>query len=147
MAVEFETYHVCGTCKMKLPSDCFHRCKGVKRGLQYNCKSCRREYSASTHQKQYHRNQGLKYSYGISAEEYGSMLKIQGGRCKICGCEKNTRVDREMALAVDHDHKTGKVRGLLCDKCNRGLGFFRDNPALLLQAISYLEGHHDTGGN
>lgn len=62
------------------------------------------------------------------------MLLQQGGVCLIC----NDPGDRQ-ALGVDHCHATGLVRGILCDKCNRGLGYFKDNPELLIAASIYLE--------
>lgn len=69
--------------------------------------------------------------------EYERMFVAQGNVCKICGnaCTTNRR------LAVDHDHETGKVRGLLCHRCNRGLGFFCDDTGLLLKAFTYLSAH------
>lgn len=67
-------------------------------------------------------------------EWMGEMLAAQGGTCAICGKE----CDIHRNLAVDHDHESGKVRGLLCQNCNVGLGHFKDNPALLQQAIDYL---------
>ena len=73
--------------------------------------------------------------YGITQMQYEEMLDRQGGVCAICGSANgNGRI-----LAVDHDHITEKVRGLLCGKCNMGLGMFCDNPEILLLAYSYLE--------
>lgn len=80
--------------------------------------------------------------YGLSIEEYEVMLKKQGGACAICFKEetqrsnKNGKVDD---LRVDHDHSTNKNRGLLCSKCNFGLGQFNDNTTLLERAIEYLK--------
>jgi hypothetical protein len=76
----------------------------------------------------------LRRTYGISIEEYGILLKKQGGRCAICGKIPNGR-----DLCVDHDHKTGKIRGLLCHNCNTGIGQFQDNILLLQNTIKYLE--------
>ena len=70
---------------------------------------------------------------GYSVEFYDKLFEQQGGVCKICG--KNGA----RALALDHDHSTGLVRGLLCGRCNLGLGHFRDNVVLLQSAIRYLE--------
>lgn len=73
--------------------------------------------------------------YGLRRGEFASLLEEQGGLCKIC-----FRVDPAgRNLAVDHDHATNKVRGLLCSSCNIGLGNFRDNPSLLRAAALYLE--------
>jgi hypothetical protein len=93
------------------------------------------------------RESQLKYKFGITLAEYNDMAESQGGVCAICGGVNDTRrkgtnnngKDVKMSLAVDHNHKTGKVRGLLCGKCNISLGNFKDNPALLRKAIRYLE--------
>ena len=71
--------------------------------------------------------------YGLSWVDYKALLARQNGACAIC--KKKPR----RALAIDHCHATTKVRGLLCLKCNSGLGFFEDNPDLLRVAIAYLE--------
>lgn len=65
------------------------------------------------------------------------MLEEQGERCKICGEESGCT--RRNALHLDHDHATGELRGLLCPRCNMGLGHFKDNPKLLRAAAAYLE--------
>lgn len=74
-----------------------------------------------------------KTLYGITRAEFDFMLKEQGGHCAIC-----PRTNGRRALAVDHDHATGKVRGLLCDNCNHTLGKMRDDPELLRRAADYL---------
>lgn len=76
----------------------------------------------------------LKRQYGITLKEYNKMLKKQGGVCKLCRAKKNRR-----ALSVDHYHKTGKVRGILCHHCNLALGGFKDNIKVMRKAIKYLE--------
>lgn len=77
----------------------------------------------------------LKHKFGLSIEQYDSMMKAQNGVCMICKnpCASGRR------LAVDHDHETNRVRGLLCMACNQALGFFRDNVSLLKAAIAYLK--------
>lgn len=85
----------------------------------------------------------LRNRYGITVEQVDAMVKAQGGKCATCASMlgapdtkgKSTRV------CVDHDHVTRKVRGLLCDPCNKGIGHFGDNPALLRAAAAYLESH------
>lgn len=73
--------------------------------------------------------------FGVTEEQYQKLMQQQGGVCAICG-ESNQRLQ---ALAVDHDHKSGKVRGLLCFLCNSVLGFAKDSPERLLEAALYLE--------
>lgn len=69
--------------------------------------------------------------YGLTLGEVDAMLAKP---CEICGCAERGK----HGIAIDHDHKTGKVRGTLCGSCNKGVGFFRDDPSLLNAAISYL---------
>lgn len=76
----------------------------------------------------------LMQKYGITVEDFRDMLVGQAGRCLVC-----LRVPPD-DLVVDHDHATGKVRGLLCQKCNRMLGHVDDDPRILLSAIRYLGG-------
>ena len=79
----------------------------------------------------------LKCRYGITADEYWALYESQGGKCRICGTTDGTRKDSKL-LSVDHCHATGKIRGLLCTRCNAGLGHFQDNPVLLESALAYL---------
>ena len=76
----------------------------------------------------------LRSKYGRTEAEYNALADAQGGVCAICG-----RNDRARALHVDHDHTTGRVRGLLCNTCNRCLGLLKDDAAVLRSAIAYLE--------
>ena len=78
----------------------------------------------------------IRNQYGITLEQYNTMLEAQDYRCAICGNEDEVEGRR---LAIDHCHTSGKVRGLLCGKCNRGLGLFYDNYELLQNAIQYLK--------
>ena len=77
----------------------------------------------------------LKWRYGITPDDYQRMMEEQGGVCKICGNPPSGR----FALSVDHDHRTQRVRGLLCGKCNFAIGHANDNPALLRKMAKYLE--------
>ena len=81
-------------------------------------------------------NWRLKYKYGITLEEYQFQYKKQKGVCKIC--KQKQKGVRYKWLSVDHNHKTGKVRGLLCWHCNKALGLFQDNIKNLKAAIRYL---------
>jgi hypothetical protein len=88
----------------------------------------------------------LRDSFGISLEEYHEMLAAQGGKCAICGNGNDgTRHGKLKALAVDHCHKTGKVRGLLCESCNQGIGKLKDDPSVLRKAADYIERHCASG--
>jgi hypothetical protein len=83
----------------------------------------------------------LKRTYGITLEHYQQLLEEQDAKCKICDSEGFVmNKDRhKVKLVVDHDHLTGKVRGLLCHNCNRALGLFKDNPRIIESAVNYLE--------
>jgi hypothetical protein len=82
----------------------------------------------------------LKNRYGLSLDEYNQKLNLQNGLCAICG-QPETKVGRGRVqhLSVDHCHKTGMNRGLLCDQCNKTLGNMRDDISLLYKAIEYLK--------
>ena len=72
--------------------------------------------------------------YGISVEDYEQMLEDQNGGCYICG----KKPEGKRALDIDHDHTTGKVRGLLCSNHNRALGLLGDDISLMLRSVEYL---------
>lgn len=74
--------------------------------------------------------------YGLSLIEYKAMFESQTGRCAICKSAPTLK-----RLSVDHDHKTGAVRGLLCTNCNLGLGNFKDDQEILKAASDYLSGY------
>lgn len=86
------------------------------------------------------KNYNLIRLYGLSLEKYELMFEHQSGLCLLCGLPNKG----SPKLVVDHCHKTGKVRGLLCTKCNTGIGFFDEDIPKLEKAISYLKKHVDT---
>jgi len=81
------------------------------------------------------RDQKLKCTYNISSIEYSKLFNKQNGCCAICDKHQS---DFKYNLCVDHDHKTGKIRGLLCNECNRGIGYLKDNPNLLNKGATYI---------
>lgn len=121
---------VCTICKIRLPFTSFHTDNSSPDKCRPICKSCVPKLSTT-----YHRKSSLKVKYGISDNTYNKMLVSQGGVCKICGMKDTKR------LSVDHCHSTGKVRGLLCTKCNTGIGLLQDNSKLLSIAAEYLRGY------
>ena len=137
----------CSKCGDILPISKFGTRKRNPDGLRSQCKDC--EYKANKEIRQRkleedylgtrlkERANNLKRMFGMTLEEYDEKLVNQYGGCKICGltCVSGKR------LAVDHDHKTGKIRDLLCNNCNAGLGKFQDNPELLIKAADYLREH------
>jgi hypothetical protein len=90
----------------------------------------------------YHKSLHLKKRYGITIDRYNEMLTEQRGCCALCRkAESNEIKGKVVSLAVDHDHKTGAVRALLCSACNTALGLFNDDTALLDAAKAYLQSH------
>ena len=83
------------------------------------------------------RREKLLNKYGITPADYDAMAEQQGGVCAICDLPPPA----DGVLCVDHDHDTGKVRGLLCRTCNTGIGHLRDDPALVRKAATYLESY------
>ena len=136
-----ETEYKCSKCKKLLPESDFssRRNKRQNRPVQWYCKKC----AAASDKARSHetiRRYGLKTNYGITPEHYNETLVKQEGGCAICR-SATTGSKRSSHFHVDHDHTTGKVRGLLCHQCNIGLGGFRDNIQSMKNAITYLEKH------
>jgi len=94
---------------------------------------CRRHY-----QQEASRRDLLK-SYGLTLEDYERMVARQRSRCAVCRRKRPASDKREWA--IDHDHVTGQIRGLLCDRCNRAIGLLRDEPKILRAAVQYVERH------
>ncbi len=139
---------MCNHCHQTRPLDSYSKNRISSDGLQLRCKDCDKEYGYRGRVKhndqrklhyqrnrEKHRANSLYRRYGISIERYDELYQQQNGRCKICAI---VSIDNYKRLAVDHDHITGEVRGLLCIKCNGGLGIFRDDISLLLKAVEYL---------
>jgi len=86
--------------------------------------------------------------FGITPEGYSDLFKSQNGTCAICKQpETATRLGKVKALAVDHCHRSGVVRGLLCADCNTGIGKLKENKNILLSAIQYLDKHSEQSSN
>jgi hypothetical protein len=113
----------CTRCKAEKPgtAEFFPPHNKKRNGLDSWCRACRKEY----------RNANCRGKYrAVISDAALKELKATTHECVICGAKE--------PLVVDHDHRTGKVRGLLCNHCNRGLGHFRDDPTLLEFAAQYL---------
>ena len=135
----------CTGCNTDLPLSMFWKNKTNKDGLQHWCKDCwkqitdkRRNGPKRDIELRQRKNRHLIRNYNITINEYEQMLAKQRGLCAICESPMSLNSQMGRKLAVDHDHSTGKVRGLLCENCNRGLGMFKDSPHLLSMAILYL---------
>lgn len=125
----------CPKCKRQKRLELFGKSSLSKDGRKSWCKSCRKKYES---RKRYAK--WLYYARGrppILREDFNKMLEKQNGMCAICKTEVN-QDKRNQRLCIDHDAKTGEIRGILCHLCNRGLGHFKDNPDFLLRAAEYL---------
>lgn len=109
--------------------------KRAKDGLYPCCKDCWQKYLIAAKKR---KNGNLLEKYGITLKQYNRMLAQQQYQCKLIFC--GHKHSKEEPLVVDHEHRTKppRIRGLLCNSCNVGLGFFKDNPKLLVQAAAYL---------
>lgn len=109
---------------------------------KYNIRKTRRkhlQYEINT--TEYRKAIWLSQNYGITLEEYNAILLSQNNVCAICGKVNifNSKfTNKRMSLSVDHNHETGKIRGILCNNCNRAMGLFGDDTEILYKAINYL---------
>ncbi|MEV7885418.1 endonuclease VII domain-containing protein [Streptomyces sp. NPDC002817] len=119
-----EGYKHCQGCGLSKPHSDWHRKASATDGFASRCKACRAERGRQDH---------LKRRYGMTEAEYDELVASQKGLCVICL--------KAPAVHVDHCHKTGRVRGVLCFNCNSGLGLLRDDPEAMSRAADYLEGN------
>jgi hypothetical protein len=112
---------------------------GPVRSICFDCFKLNESERIKQYGREYHKNNGLMKVYGLTIEQYKEMLINQDYKCAICGDAADGKGAKLRNLCVDHCHTTGKIRGLLCNKCNSGLGQFRDNPGFMLNAIQYLK--------
>lgn len=145
----------CSKCEKFKPDYEFPKRANGERGLRSHCRKCISEYDKerngtpemkakmSAYSKQYIvqnvdkvKSAKLLNRYGISLEEFEKKLDSQNRKCAICGVQ----LDGNKRTHLDHDHATGKIRGILCWNCNGGLGNFSDNVERLQSAINYLKG-------
>lgn len=134
----------CSQCKTVKPVDAFHKRTGTRFGIAAFCIPCYRAYQRDRYEKQQQpisRNAHLLSTYGITMDEYAVMLQSQGGVCFICQKELYEVVNgRSNSMHVDHCHKSGKVRGILCGVCNRLLGYV-EKDGRLDRLNAYLKAH------
>lgn len=133
---------VCCVCENRKPFEDFYNMTNKNDQKSYRCKPCdddarRFYYSRNVDTaKALARNRALKFKYGITQADYERKLAEQGGGCAICE-SKETR--GKHSFSVDHCHKTGNVRGLLCNNCNRAIGLLSDDLSIVYSAAHYLE--------
>lgn len=146
----------CFHCGIIKPQESFYPSGGNRKDRRGRCKACdsscrterRRELQARMvalgdhpeaieYRKKQRRKANLR-CYSITPKKYLILLELQGGRCGICG-SSDPKSTRSQNFHVDHDHETGRIRGLLCRVCNFGLGYFNDNLEGLMRAVAYLQ--------
>lgn len=144
----------CTVCKVEKSLEDFYANRRSADGKNYRCKVCdtasrktsRRSGGKDCGTFQGQRERRYKRLFGITIADYDRMLEEQAGRCSVCRTTSPNGVGESgkhlYYFAVDHCHSTGKVRGLLCNRCNRALGMFQDDSALLQRAIDYLKDCH-----
>jgi hypothetical protein len=115
--MEIKTTKYCPDCNTVRPLHEFSKSAKGKDGRQGKCKSCFRVYQ-------------MAHRYGLSLQRYHALVSHHQGKCGIC--------DKEKPLVIDHNHETGRVRGLLCQECNKGLGLFFDSVEYIRAAEGYL---------
>jgi hypothetical protein len=128
----------CTRCLVEKSFESFVKRSNRKHPFQPYCKSCHSSKQSEYDRYDYNRNYDLMKSYGINHDDYLKILKDQNGKCGICGKCSSELTGVKRHLCVDHCHKTNVIRGLLCDKCNRGLGLLGDNIDIIYKAYTYL---------
>ena len=146
----------CSRCQTEKPIESFCKHRGSKDGHNHICKQCVKEYTTENkekvrkYKKDYYyanrekcierdRKNSLKRKYNVTVEWYEAQLEKQNGKCMICGATESGGISS--TLHVDHNHKTGQIRDLLCRPCNTGIGLFKENTDLLKKAIEYVNRH------
>lgn len=147
---------ICSLCKERQPLDNFGIDRHRKNGHDHKCKPCKKMYAMEYNKRpesiilKY--KHSLKHRYGMSVNQWSYLYDTQEGKCGICNIklEDRFRNIEGSRAQVDHCHSLAKIkevnktiRGLLCGKCNTGLGFFNDSPTLLIKAINYINKFHE----
>lgn len=136
---------VCTKCKTEKAISEFYKDKQKATGYRPDCKTCNKAKCLDWAKKNKHRRKYyvLKYTTGLTKQQYEELAAAQKYKCAICTSPLSNNGNK---LSVDHCHITYLVRGLLCNKCNFGLGYFDDDPAKLLKAIDYLANNSSEKG-
>jgi len=138
----------CSVCKKQVPIENFYKRSASKDGLAYRCIPC--DITAGKAYREKHKERDrvnrkwerIKRVYGLDKIQYQVLWDSQGGLCPICGCELRegwTQNHHKNRAVVDHDHETGKVRGILCTMCNKGLVLLGDNIESIKRVEEYLK--------
>lgn len=150
--IETGGVRTCSRCSIEKPTEAFpvrtdtgrrrHHCMACNTAASRRWRNNNRERHNATaaalrrQKPEAHRGYTIKYRHGITIQQYKEMEAAQGGKCAICRLP-----DKNNNLSVDHCHKTGRIRGLLCGNCNRMIGLGEDEPTRLESAAQYLRWH------
>lgn len=141
----------CCKCKKEKEIEDFHKDRTTKDGRSYKCKECKQWKNLPENIRQAQRDRAnewnarnprkmhsahFKRKYGLTLEQWEEMAEKQNYKCAICQEEETGK-----RLSVDHCHTTGKIRQLLCQTCNMGIGAFKEKPELFHSALAYMEKH------
>jgi len=129
---------ICTKCGIRRKLEEYHIQKGGKFGHKTSCKKCTNTIYKQPYNSIRARKNQIKYQYGMSIEDYNILLNKQNNKCAICE-SKFVNNNKHKYFHIDHCHKTNIIRGLLCARCNVGLGYFNDDLNILKQAVYYLE--------
>lgn len=155
--VDYKTCKVCGELK---PADLFHKHSSGKFGVRGDCAACVTKYtkeyrtknrdSIRAKKRQAHKNNPdlkrkhyLKSEYGMTIEEYEIKLASQGGACAVCK-STSPKCIQHKHLYIDHCHATGKIRDILCGRCNAAIGQAEENPERLEDLAAYIRKHKES---
>lgn len=137
-APRFDGTKACNQCGIEKPIEQFSRCGGNRDGRRHECRLCHARYHVERRKdERTRRNDDYRTNYGITLADYERMIEEQNGECAICGRSP------KRGLVVDHCHKMGKVRALLCQPCNSGLGLFKEDIDLLTRVAEYIRKHRE----
>lgn len=148
MADEAKTCTVCGK-ELPLEAFAYSRANRAKYDRRGDCKECHNTKARERRKRdpqrweEVRRDCYLRWTFGITRDEYDKMFSRQNGTCAICRQPETVkRAGKLIHLAVDHDHKTGKVRELVCGKCNKALGFLDEDEDRCRSMIAYIQKHN-----
>lgn len=134
----------CTGCRKWLPFSDFSKARKTKDGLNWRCRKCKLKHQRENRTPEVGRSYQLKSVYGITLKQYNRMLEEQDYVCAVCKMPEthpnnHSKTGAIRRLSVDHDHKTGDVRALLCSGCNVALGRMREDPDRIRALADYAE--------
>lgn len=135
----------CSKCYTLRHTDDYHKDASRLDGRSYVCKQCHNERSrlySKSHENE-RESYRIEYHYGINTDELFDMLLSQDGKCATCQCSITLERKHTNRAHIDHDHRTGKVRELLCKECNKALGLIKEDKDTLMNMIAYIDKHNE----